>query len=149
MAFGQEWVPREAGASSPVVVLRKERGFAFNVGLYIMPEKIHRLSKNQDFTNVLKKGSGFSSQFLAVRFIGNKFGFSRFGFLASGKIFKKAVTRNAIRRKLKEALRPYLSVVVSGIDLILIAKKGIESRNFQELKEIVFFIIKRAGILSR
>ena len=114
-----------------------------------MPEKVHRLSKNHDFVNVLKKGSGFSSQFLAVRFIGNKLGFSRFGFLASGKIFKKAVIRNAVRRKLREALRPQLSIVALSIDVVLIARKGIEGRNFQELKEIVFSVMKRAGILSR
>lgn len=108
-----------------------------------MSGKINRLSKNQDFVNVLKKGSGFSNQFLALKFINNNLGFSRFGFLASGKIFKKAVTRNAIRRKLREALRPQLFIVPLGIDVILIARKGIENISFQELKEIISFVFKK------
>ncbi|MDP2930737.1 MAG: ribonuclease P protein component [bacterium] len=113
-----------------------------------MRNKIHRLRKNQDFVNVLKKGSGFSSRFLAVRFVGNAFSFSRFGFLASGKIFKKAVIRNAIRRKLKEALRFQLPTVALSIDVVLIARKGIEDRSYQELKDIVFFVLKGARILN-
>lgn len=85
---------------------------------------------------------------ISLKFIGNDFEKNRIGFLVSAKSFKKAVDRNKIKRRMKEALRVVLRKVeiLPGGDIVLIARSGIKEKDFGEVKEMIYFLFKKAGL---
>jgi len=113
-----------------------------------MLPKENRLKKKKDFKEVFKKGKGFRKDFLFLKIKNNSFKKIRFGFIVSREISKKAVIRNKIKRRLREIIKKELSKIKPGIDGVLIAKKGIEKKDFLEIKEVVFQLLKKAKIFN-
>ncbi len=103
----------------------------------------NRLREEKDFLNVLKRGRAKTSEFLSVKFIKNNLDFCRIGFLTGAKIFKKAVIRNKIKRRLREAIRKQLPVGVTGYDMVLIARKGIENKKTGEIELLLKFLLNQ------
>ena len=68
----------------------------------------------------MKKGFKFKEGSLVLRVAGNKSAKTRFAFIVSGKVSKKAVERNKIRRILSEAVRSRLPIIEKGTDAIFI-----------------------------
>lgn len=63
---------------------------------------------------------------------------ARFGFTVTKKTARKAVQRNRIRRRLKEAVRLLPSELIDdGYDHVLIGRRGILSENFAHLGKII------------
>lgn len=113
----------------------------------MLPKK-NRLKNKKDFERVFKQGKGFKEDFLFLKVKKNNLKESRFGFIASLKVSKKAVFRNKIKRRLRETVREKLSEVKSGIDVVLIAQKGTEEKDFSEIKEVTNKLFKKAKILN-
>jgi len=112
-----------------------------------MLSQANRLKKNKDFEQVFKKGRGFKDGPLLLRLVKNNLMVSRFAFSVGLKVSKKAVVRNKIRRRLQEAVRADLTEVKTGFDLVFTALPGIESQNYQEIKERAERLLKKAGLL--
>lgn len=108
----------------------------------------NRLKKKKDFERVFKKGKGFKEGFLFLKIVKNNLKESRFGFIVSKEVSKKAVIRNKIKRKLKKSVQLNLLKIKDGIDGALIVKAGLETKDFQELKEIIEKIFTKAKILK-
>ncbi|MGQ9524994.1 MAG: ribonuclease P protein component [Armatimonadota bacterium] len=97
----------------------------------MLPKK-ERLTKSADFGQVFRRGKGFADSVLLVKaFRGRQEGV-RIGVSVSRR-FGKAVARNRIRRRLREAARRYIKSIRPGYDVVLIAKEGIEAVGFDEL----------------
>ena len=62
-----------------------------------------RLRKDSDFKNIYRKGKSLATKTLVFYFIKNDLGYTRVGYSISKKV-GKAVTRNRIRRLIKENL---------------------------------------------
>lgn len=71
---------------------------------------------------------------------------SRFGFIVSKKISKKAVERNRVRRLLSEAVRQLLAKIMSGYEVIFLAKKAMVGRGFEEILEEVKRVFRKVGL---
>jgi len=80
------------------------------------------LRKKRDFELVFKSGVVSRSRNLVLHVRPNEFGFHRLGLSVSKKI-GKAVTRNRIKRLLREAVRKTLEEAPSSYDFVLVAKK--------------------------
>lgn len=127
-----------------------------------MLPKINRLKKKKDFERVLKEGKGYSliSGKLYIKIIENNLKNSRFGFIVSRKFSKKAVIRNRAKRKLRELINLELAEIKKGIngrrpltthpgvDVVLIALPGLETKNFWEIEKVINKLFKKAGILK-
>lgn len=109
--------------------------------------KENRLKKNKDFKKVFKEGKGFKEDFLVLKKAKNNLKISRFGFVVSKTFFKKATLRNKIKRKLRESVRIKLNEIKKGIDGVVIASPGLETKDFREIKEIVNKLFKKAKII--
>ncbi|TSC95016.1 MAG: ribonuclease P protein component [Parcubacteria group bacterium Licking1014_1] len=109
----------------------------------------NRLRKKRDFEAVFKKGRSFKESFLILRTAKNNLEPSRFGFIVSQKVSKKAVVRNKIKRRLREAVMSNIKNIKKGIDIVLIALPGIESKTYSETKEILSGLFKKAGITEQ
>ena len=112
-----------------------------------MLPKENRLKKNKDFKKVFKDGKGFKEDFLVLKKAKNNLEISRFGFAVSKTFFKKATLRNKIKRRLREAVRIRLNEIKKGIDVVIIASPGLETKDFREIKEIVNKLFKKAKII--
>lgn len=103
--------------------------------------------KSKDFKEIRKGGRFFNEQFLSLIKAENNLNQSRFGFVVSQKISKKAVIRNKIKRRLREIIRNNLDKIKKNYNVIFIAKKGIEEKEFKEIKEITEQLLKKARLL--
>ena len=112
--------------------------------------KGNRLKNKKDFERIFKQGKGFKQDFLFLKIIENNLEKTRFGFIVSKKISKKAVTRNKIKRQLREIIRHKLKQgqVKKGIDGAFVALQGIDSKEFGEIKENAGKLLRKAKILT-
>lgn len=113
-----------------------------------MLPKENRLKKKKDFERVFKKGRGINQGFLFLKFQKNNFEESRFGFLVSQKVSKKAVVRNKIKRRLRGLISLNLSQIKKGNDVVLVTRPGLEKKDFQEIKEMINKIFKKANLFD-
>jgi ribonuclease P protein component len=85
-------------------------------------EPLRSLRKKRDFELVFKSGVISRSRNLVLHARPNELGFHRLGLSVSKKI-GKAVTRNRIKRLLREAVRKTVEEAPSNYDFVLVAKK--------------------------
>lgn len=97
-----------------------------------MPKK-HRLLKNE-VEIVLKEGKTINSSFFSLKILKNQENKLKFAFIAPKKIFKKAVLRNKVKRRLRELVRK-IADRNSGLDVVLMAKTGFDQQNKAYLHE--------------
>lgn len=72
-------------------------------------------------------------------------GGNRVGFVASSKV-GKAVTRNRVRRLLREAYRQHEGKLREGRDLVFVARKGAGELSFREIQETLLQLFRKAGL---
>lgn len=114
-----------------------------------MLPKVNRLKRKKDFEQVFKKGKGFKEDFLFLKINNNNLKNNRFGFVVSKDFSKKATLRNKIKRRLREIVRIKLKQIKKrGVDGVLVALPGLETKDFWEIEETVNKLFKRAKILS-
>lgn len=110
----------------------------------VLPSK-NRLKKKNDFARILRQGKFYQDIFLSLRETKNDLSQTRVGFIVSKKVSKKATIRNKVKRRLREAVRDELNKLKLGKDIVFFTKKGIEDKNFWEIKEVVGKLLKRLG----
>ncbi len=99
-----------------------------------MLEKNGRLSKNKDFDRVWQKGRSSFDGLLGVKAIPNDFDFNRFGVLVGLKVGKKAVERNLVKRRIREAIRSFLPEMKKGFDIVIVSLPAAKEKDLSELK---------------
>ena len=86
-----------------------------------------------------------ANQLLVIRVLPNGLDRSRFGFLVSKRI-GKAIVRNRLRRRLREAVR--LAPVKAGWDAVFIVRIGAERAKYQQLKQATDNLLRRTRLLA-
>ncbi len=107
----------------------------------------YRIRKKRDIEKIFKKGKIFKKDFLILKTIKNNLSFCRFGFIVSKKISGKAVVRNRVKRKIREAVSANLMKLNQSSDNLFIALTGIEKNNLREIDKTVEELLKKAKIL--
>src|SRR3989344_3151836 len=100
-----------------------------------LPKK-NRLEKKEDFSRVFKSGIFLRESFLGVKFLKNNAQQNRFGVVVSGKVSKKAVTRNIIKRRVLGILKKLDRFEKNNFDIIVTTAPGIVGKTFQEIKGV-------------
>jgi ribonuclease P protein component len=67
--------------------------------------------------------------------------------VAAGRTVGTAVYRNRAKRLLREAIRPLIPNITSGLELILIARPGLTSASLEETRQALLTLLQRAKIL--
>ena len=104
-----------------------------------------RLRKKSDFDRVSKNGSSVSNKLMLLVFTKGESIESRTGF-AINKRVGGAVTRNRIRRKIKEYMRPLNTI--NPYDMIFIVRRACASANSDEIRYGVKDVLEKAQILK-
>jgi ribonuclease P protein component len=134
---GDPQAPSRAGPQAPVGLTTPGR-----------VERRHRLSRSRDFEAVYRHGRSFASRYVVLYWFPREDseGDPRLG-LAVPKSLGSAVTRNRLKRQLREAWRARLERVPPGRDYVLVARTGLseaaESRGLDWLGERIDEVLRR------
>ncbi|RDY25583.1 ribonuclease P protein component [Romboutsia weinsteinii] len=105
------------------------------------------LKKDSDFRKVYKHGKSIANRYLVMYILKNKSDSSRVGISISKKV-GKAITRNRIRRLIKEVYRLDIdSKVKSGYDIVFIARMPSKDATFKDIEKSINTLAKKADIL--
>jgi ribonuclease P protein component len=77
----------------------------------------------------------------------NELDSSRFA-VAAGRAVGKAVERNTVKRRLREAIRALFPDIASGWDILIIARRSIASASFHEVQRALETLLQQARILK-
>ena len=91
-----------------------------------------KLSKTSEFKKVFSQGRRNESKNLIIFILKNDYSFNRLGVIVK-KETGKAVVRNKIKRRLKEAGRLLNKKLSLGYDIIVLAKNNIREANYFEI----------------
>jgi ribonuclease P protein component len=110
----------------------------------------NRFHGHNSLTYVYKNGQVVRSRMLNMKFTGNKHRKdSRVAVVVSKKIFKSAVRRNLIRRRIYEYIRPKLESLSGIYDIVVIVTSGEPlTCSYDELSSQLDQVFKQAGILN-
>ncbi len=112
-------------------------------------QRRHRLSRSRDFEAVYRHGRSLASRYLVLYSFAREQtdGEPRLG-LAVPKSLGSAVTRNRLKRRLREAWRARLDDVPAGRDYVLVARPGlpeaVEGKGTEWLRERIDEVLRRA-----
>ena len=100
------------------------------------------IKKNKEFRTVYSRVKSVADRHLVICFLANNLAFCRVGFTVSKKV-GNAVTRNRIRRLLKEACRLNLDRFPGGFDLVFVARRGIVGIEYKQAEDSLLKLLKK------
>jgi len=105
------------------------------------------IKKNLEYKSVYNCKNSVSDYNLVLFLKKNNLGYNRYGFTAAKKI-KKAVTRNIIRRRLKEIVRLNEYKLKEGYDIIFMARINSSESDYKNLEKSFNKLAKRNNLLK-
>lgn len=106
----------------------------------------HYLTRPGDFARVHEQGKWVGGGPVGVKNCPNSLPIVRYGFIVSRRV-GKAVTRNLIKRRLREIMRQVN--VKAGTDIIVSARPKASVTSFAMLRDAVYKALGNAGLLIR
>lgn len=104
------------------------------------------LTKPAQYTQVYREGRSLVSDCLVLRWRPNGLEISRMGLSVSRRV-GNAVTRNRLKRRLRENLRRVK--VKAGWDLVLVARPVAGTSSYSQIGNSVASLLSRAGIIVK
>jgi ribonuclease P protein component len=92
-----------------------------------------RLTDSPEFERVYRQGTAYRGKLFSVHAFPNEHGNPRLGLSVSRKV-GTAVTRNAVRRRLREVVRACTSDIPGNLDLVVSARPAAAGATFGELQ---------------
>jgi ribonuclease P protein component len=93
-----------------------------------------RLTDSLEFERVYHQGTVYRSKLFSVHAFPNEHGTPRLGLSVSRRV-GNAVTRNAVRRRLREVFHSCISGMSENLDLVVSARPAAAEATFEELRE--------------
>ena len=102
-------------------------------------ERRYRLQKNRTFQYVYRRGRSVACRDLVMLYARGRG--LQVGFSVSKKV-GNAVTRNKVKRRLRECFRPYLGDVKNGL-YVVVARPSAAGATFQSLQRDMRYLLKK------
>ncbi len=105
------------------------------------------LKNNADFQRVYREGSSYANRCLVLYVLENQTGQNRLGISVSKKV-GNSVVRHRITRLIRESYRLRESMFNSGLDMVVIARKGAKDKTCQEIESALLHLGKLHRIVK-
>lgn len=112
-----------------------------------MLPKLHRLRHSADLTVVQKQGRSWRHPLCILLVRRGNHQVSRFAFTASRRV-GNAVTRNRVKRLLREAVHYHLDDIQPGWDCVWIARPRLPQVSFAEVETAVLQLLEQSKLLT-
>src|SRR5262245_43762056 len=109
-------------------------------------QRAQRLRKAADFQRVRARRQSWAHPLLVLYAAGGSGAPSRSGIVV-GRRVGNAVTRNRVKRRIREAVRARYAQLAPGVDLVWIARPAIGAAVYQAVEEAVDVLLRRARVL--
>ncbi|MFH1561877.1 MAG: ribonuclease P protein component [Nitrospirota bacterium] len=110
--------------------------------------KVERLHLTKDFKKVYDFGNAYHSRKLVLFVLSTPDIIRKIGFV-TGKKVGKAVTRNRVKRLLRESYRLNKnSLIPGGMNLVVVAKRESATLSFKEIEQELLRLLKKAGLIK-
>jgi ribonuclease P protein component len=110
-----------------------------------MLKRQYRLRQSRRIQEIRRKGQSWHNRWLALSKLPGKQPQSRFAFSVSRRV-GNAVTRNRIKRLMREAVRQYMPCVDGGWDVLLIARTRAREATFEQIERAVADLIQQSRL---
>jgi ribonuclease P protein component len=104
-----------------------------------------RLTDSPEFERVYRQGIAYRGKLFSLHAFPNEHGTPRLGLSVSRKV-GNAVTRNAVRRKLREVFHSCISGTSEDLDVVVSARPAAARATFEELREEFSKSMGRIGV---
>ena len=112
-------------------------------------QKEHRLRRRGDFRRTFRRGTSVANrQFVIYRSVRRDAGPVRIGVSVRKKV-GNAVTRNRIKRLVKEIMRSWVNQLPEGTDIVLIARKPAADMDYHQMKSSLRHVAKKARLFQK
>jgi len=111
-----------------------------------MLKKEYRLKKKYQFNYTFKTGRTVGARHLLICFTKSKNKFIKIGLSVTKKV-GKAVTRNAVKRRLRAAIAPLIPSLIRDYNLIIIARPNIVEAKYSEIVAELEYCVKKASLI--
>ncbi len=108
--------------------------------------RAQRLRRQRDFQALRENGASRAHPLLVMRAMPNSLPHARFGFVVSKRSAPLSVTRNRVRRRLREAVRALR--FQGGWDVLLIARQSTAEASFDALQGATASLARRLHLLA-
>lgn len=106
-----------------------------------------RLRRGEDFERLRRDGRAYHHRMMTLSVATNGLPHNRYG-LITGKRLGNAVTRNRVRRLLREAVRKLHPELRVGYDVVVIARQSIVGQHLDAVTLAARSLLKQAGIFG-
>ncbi|NLI54702.1 MAG: ribonuclease P protein component [Clostridiales bacterium] len=103
------------------------------------------LRRKKEFRYTYRAGKSCGGRLLSLVYAKNRGTQPKIGFSVSKKI-GNAVTRNRVKRRMREAVTPLIPQIRGGMNLIFIARDSIIDAPFLSIREQMLLQLTRAGL---
>ncbi|WP_188455399.1 ribonuclease P protein component [Virgibacillus oceani] len=112
-------------------------------------KKAFRIKDNKEFQYVFKNGKSFANRQLVIYYLQKPDqNHIRVG-LSVGKKIGNAVTRNRIKRYLRQAFHELEGSVMSSYDMVIIARMPTKQMRFHEVKKSLVHLLYKEHLLKK
>lgn len=105
------------------------------------------LNENRDFRRLYRSPNTAVNTFVAVYFRKNKEKTNRLGITVSTKV-GNAVTRNKIKRKIREIYRLNEDNIKKNIDIVIVSRKAAATASYHDIEKAMLKAFKKLGITN-
>jgi len=105
------------------------------------------LKNNRDFVNVYTSGKSYANKYLVIYTLKNNSERNRLGISVSKKV-GNSVIRHRLKRLIKESYRLHEKMFNSGLDIVVIARKGSDACDYAGIESALLHLMKLNGTLD-
>ena len=112
-------------------------------------KKTESLKNNADYKVIYQTGKSYANKFLIMYVKNNGFHYNRLGISVSKKV-GNSVVRHRITRLVRESYRLSEEKIMSGLDIVVVARISAKGKNYSEIDSALMHLIKlhKIGISS-
>ena len=114
-------------------------GIFINYQLLII--NMERLRSNLEFQSVYQTGKSYANRYFVMYMSKNDLGINRLGVSVSKKI-GNSVVRHHMKRLVKESFRLHEDMFNSGLNIVVIVRKGAEVISYKEVTDALIHLMK-------